>query len=206
MTATPLLCFITDADAPLSVPDQAERAARGGAGWVQLRDKTLDTDAFTDLARAVADRIAPFDARLIINDRVEVAHAIGAYGLHIGQSDGDPRRVRARIGPDAVLGLSIERYDQITTIPPGCIDYLGVGPVRATGSKVDHAPPIGFGGLARIVQDTRLPCLAIGGLTACDAADLRRAGCTGLAVVSAISRAADPRAAARAILDQWSTV
>ncbi len=200
----PPLCFITDADAPLPVPEQAERAARGGAGWIQLRHKTLDDRSFAALARTVAARIAPFGARLIVNDRIEVARAVGAHGLHIGQSDGDPRAARARIGPEAVLGLSVEAEDQLAAIPPDCIDYLGVGPVRKTASKADHAPPLGLGGLARIVRAAGLPCLAIGGLSASDTAALKAAGCAGLAVVSAISRAADPKAAARILLTEWS--
>ncbi|CTQ51247.1 thiamine phosphate synthase [Jannaschia donghaensis] len=200
----PRLCFITDATAALSIVDQAEAAVRGGAGWVQLRHKTLDDVAFTALARELTERIVPLGARLIVNDRVEVAPTVGAHGLHVGQTDGDPRAIRARIGPDAVLGLSVEHHAQIAAIPPGCVDYLGVGPVRATRSKADHATPLGFDQLARIVRDTDLPCIAIGGLTAVDAPALRTAGCAGMAVVSAVSRASDPEAAARAIVDQWS--
>ncbi|MEM7642221.1 MAG: thiamine phosphate synthase [Pseudomonadota bacterium] len=200
----PPLCFVTEAGAPLEVPDQAERAARGGAGWVQLRDKAFGDAAFAELARAVDARIGPLGARLIVNDRVEVARAVGAHGLHIGQSDGDPRAIRNRIGPDLVLGLSIECHDHLAAIPPGCVDYLGVGPVRATASKPGHAPPIGLDGLARIVRSIDLPCMAIGGLGAGDVPALRVAGCAGLAVVSAISRAKDPEAAARAIVNEWT--
>ena len=200
----PRLCFVTDAGAPLSVPDQAERAARGGAGWVQLRHKELDEAAFAELARAVAARLAPMGAGLIVNDRVEAARALGARGVHIGQSDGDPAAVRARIGPDMALGLSVEHEDHLAAIPRGCVTYLGVGPVRATASKPDHAPPIGFDGLTRIAAAAGLPCMAIGGLRAADVAEVRAAGCEGVAVVSAISRAPDPQAAARALLDRWS--
>jgi thiamine-phosphate pyrophosphorylase len=198
----PPLCLVTDAGAPLPVPEQAERAARGGAAWVQLRDKTLDDAGFAALARALIARLAPLGAALIVNDRVEMARAVGAAGLHIGQSDGDPRAARARIGPEAVLGLSIETDAQLGAVP-GCVDYLGVGPVRATGSKPDHATPLGLPGVARIVRAARVPCLAIGGLGAADAPAIRAAGCAGLAVVSAVSRAADPEAAARAILESW---
>lgn len=201
----PPLCFITDAHAPLPIPDQAERAARGGAGWVQLRHKGLDDAAFADLARALMGRLASLGVDLIVNDRIEAARALGARGLHVGQSDGDPAAIRDRIGPDMVLGLSIEHEDQLAAIPPrGRVTYLGVGPVRATGSKADHAPPIGFDGLARISAAAGRPCMAIGGLLAADIPQVRGAGCKGVAVVSAISRAADPQAAARAFLDRWS--
>ncbi len=200
----PSLCFVTDGDAPLSIPDQAERAARGGAAWVQLRHKTLDDASFADLARALIGQLAPLGVEVIINDRTEIARTIGAFGLHIGQSDGDPRAARARIGPGVVLGLSIEAEHQVATVPPGCVDYLGVGPIRATTSKPDHAPPIGWDGLARVAAATDLPCMAIGGLDAADTPRLQKAGARGLAIVSAISRAADPEKAARKILSAWS--
>lgn len=199
----PPLCFITDADAPLPIPEQAEQAARGGAAWVQLRHKTLDDAGFADLARALRLRLDPFGALLILNDRVEVARALGCFGVHVGQSDGDPVRIRDRIGPDAVLGLSIETQAQLATVPGDGITYLGVGPVRATASKSDHAAPLGFNGLANIARATAVPCMAIGGLTVADVADVRRAGCASIAVVSAISRAADPEHAVRGFLEQW---
>ncbi|MBU2866397.1 thiamine phosphate synthase [Pacificibacter marinus] len=200
----PPLCFITDAAAPLPIVDQAEQAARGGAKWVQLRHKTLNDAEFADLARAIAARLDPLGAKLIVNDRVEIARALGCFGVHVGQSDGDPAAIRARIGPDAVLGLSIETQTQLAAIPRDCVTYLGVGPVRATASKPDHASPLGFDGLASIARAISLPSMAIGGLTSVDVADVRRAGCAGIAVVSAISRAAQPDRAARDFLDQWS--
>ncbi len=96
-----------------------------------------------------------------------------------------------------VLGLSVDAEAQVAAIPKGCVTYLGVGPVRVTASKPDHAPPFGFAGLARIAAAAGLPCMAIGGLVADDVAAVRAAGCAGIAVVSVISRAADPQASAR---------
>ncbi|MEM7728786.1 MAG: thiamine phosphate synthase [Pseudomonadota bacterium] len=199
----PPLCFVTDADAPLPIPDQAERAARGGAAWVQLRHKTMDDAGFAELARALRRRLDPLGAQLVLNDRVAVARELGVFGLHVGQSDGDPAAIRAWIGPDMVLGLSIEAESQLAAIPRG-VDYLGVGPVRATPSKADHAAPIGLVGLARIMAAVPAPCMAIGGLSAADVPAVRAAGCEGLAVVSAIARAADPEVAARTIVNAWS--
>lgn len=199
----PALCFITDAGAGVPVPAQARAAAQGGAEWVQLRDKTMDDRAFADLARLLQAELAGLGATLVINDRVELARAIGAKALHIGQSDGDPAQVRARIGPDMVLGLSIETEAQLDAIPAG-VDYLGVGPIHATGSKPDHAPPMGHVGFARIAARTALPCLAIGGITKRDATLVKAAGGAGLAVISAISRAPDMTAAARDLVSAWS--
>ncbi len=200
----PPLCFVTDATAPAPVPAQAIAAAQGGAGWIQLRDKTRSDADLLPLARELKAALVPLGARLIVNDRVEVAVAAGAHGLHIGQGDGDPAAIRARIGPDMILGLSVEQADQLAAVPQG-VDYLGVGPVYATGSKPDHATPIGIDGFAAIAARTALPCIAIGGLTAQDAAALKAAGGHGMAVVSAISRAADMTGAARALCDAWRT-
>lgn len=198
----PPLCFITDAGAPASVPDQALAAARGGAGWVQLRDKVLPDAEFAVLARDLLPRLRAEGAQLVVNDRVDVAIAIGAEVLHVGQSDGNPAEIRRRIGPGMILGLSVETEEHVSAVPD-CVDYLGVGPVYATASKPDHATPIGHTGFAAMVARTGLPCLAIGGITARDAAPVRAAGGAGLAVVSAISRAADMEAAARDLLQAW---
>ncbi|MBU2960361.1 thiamine phosphate synthase [Citreicella sp. C3M06] len=200
----PPLCFITDATAPAPVIEQALAAAAGGAGWVQLRDKTLPDPAFAALARDLMARLAPLGAQLVINDRVAIALAIGAPVLHIGQSDGDPAQIRQRIGPDMILGLSVENEAQLGDVPAG-VDYLGLGPIYATASKPDHAQPIGHGGFARIAARSALPCLAIGGITAQDAAAVKSAGGAGLAVVSAISRAPDMTAAARHLMQSWMT-
>ena len=141
---------------------------------------------------------------LIVNDRVEVALAVGAHGLHIGQGDCDPVAIRRRLPPGMILGLSIETEAQARHVPP-CVDYAGVGPVRATPTKPDHAAPIGFAGLARITALLPMPSFAIGGIRPGDAAALRGAGAVGMAVVSAVTRAADPVAAARALIEEWNT-
>lgn len=197
------VCVITDAEAPLPILEQVEAAARGGADLVQLRHKRLDDGAFAELARAAMTCIAPLGARLIVNDRIAVARAVGAHGLHIGQSDGSPRAARALIGPEMLLGLSIETPEQVHDVPQAGVDYLGVGPIRATPSKPDHAPPMGFAGLAAVTAATPLPCLAIGGLEAGDIEALRTAGAAGLAVVSAVIRSCDPEGATRALLEAW---
>ncbi len=192
---------ITDPDAPLSVLDQARAAARGGAWAVQLRDKTATDAEMVELARALGTELRPLGVRVIVNDRLEVALAAGADGLHIGQSDGDPAKARARLGA-GLLGLSIETVAQCGAIPPG-VDYIGAGPIRATASKADHAEPVGFNGLAEIVARCRVPVVAIGGIGPGDAAAVRRAGAVGMAVVSAVVRAPDPEAATRDLIAEW---
>lgn len=193
---------VTDPGAPLPVMAQARAAARGGAWAVQLRDKTSGDLELVALARALMDELRPLGVRLIVNDRLEVALASGADGLHIGQGDGDPVAARERLAPGAILGLSIDRPAQLAAIPRG-VDYIGAGPVRATATKPDHAAPFGFEGLAGIAARAGVPTIAIGGLGPGDAAALRRAGAAGMAVVSAVVRAADPEAATRALCAEW---
>jgi thiamine-phosphate pyrophosphorylase len=194
---------ITDPDAPLPVAEQALAAARGGAGLIQIRDKRATDAEIAALVMQLMPRIAELGARLIVNDRIEVALRTGAHGLHIGQSDGDVDEVRHRLPQGMLLGLSIETVDQARRIPPG-VDYIGAGPIRATATKPDHAAPIGLDGLAAIVAAARLPTYAIGGIGLGDARAVRAAGAVGLAVVSAITRAPDPQAATAALLAEWN--
>ncbi|NEX46979.1 thiamine phosphate synthase [Pseudotabrizicola algicola] len=193
---------ITDPDAPLPVAQQALAAARGGADLIQIRDKQASDAEFAALVARLLPQITALGARLVVNDRVAVALSCGAHGLHIGQGDGDPLRIRAQMPEGMLLGLSVETEAQARAIPAG-IDYIGAGPVRATASKPDHAPPIGLDGLARIVSAARYPAYAIGGVKSADAAAVRAAGCIGMAVVSAVVRAADPEAATRALCAEW---
>ena len=197
------LYVVTDPDAPLPVPDQVRAAAKGGAQLIQIRDKTATDAEVAALMTALLPEMAALGVSLIVNDRVEVALAVGAHGLHIGQGDGDPVAIRQRLPKGMILGLSVETEDQARLVPP-CVDYAGVGPVRATASKPDHAAPIGFDGLARITALLPMPSYAIGGIKPGDAAAVRGAGAVGMAVVSAVTRAADPVAATRALLSEWN--
>lgn len=195
---------ITDPEAALPVPDQALAAARGGASFVQIRDKRASDEDLAALVARLLPAVAACGAKLVVNDRVEVACATRAHGLHIGQGDGDgdAAAIRKRLPPGMILGLSVETEAQARRLPPG-IDYIGAGPVRATATKPDHAPPVGLEGLARIVAAASLPVYAIGGLGMSDARAVRAAGATGMAVVSAVTRAPDPEAATRALRAAW---
>jgi thiamine-phosphate pyrophosphorylase len=170
-------------------------AVRGGAGVVQLREKNCSTREFVALARSLKARLAPFGTPLIINDRVDVALACGADGVHLGQSDMEYADARRILGPGAIIGVSIERPEQSA---PGA-DYLGVGPIFATPTKPDAAPPWGLEALAAYRRTTRQILIAIGGIHAGNARQVIDAGADGVAVVSAICAAADPEAAARAL-------
>lgn len=193
---------ITDPHAPLPVADQVLAAARGGASLIQIRDKSIPDADLAALVTQLLPQVASLGARLIVNDRVEVAIATGAHGLHIGQGDGDATAIRRRLPEGMILGLSVETITQAERVPPG-VDYIGAGPVRATATKPDHAAPIGFAGLAAIVRAAGLPSYAIGGLAHGDAGAVKGAGAIGMAVVSAITRAPDPKAATAALVAEW---
>lgn len=193
---------ITDPYASLPVIAQAIAAARGGAWAIQLRDKhALDHEMVALGHRLMAD-LRPLGVMLIINDRLDVAAAVDADGLHIGQGDVDPTEARARLGSGKLLGLSVETLAQATVVP-GCVDYIGIGPVLATTTKPDHATPVGMNGLAAIVAKVRVPAFAIGGIGQGDARAIKAAGAVGMAVVSAITRSVDPEAATRTLYEEW---
>lgn len=195
--------LVTDPSARGGVEAMALAAARGGVRVVQLRDKTMADADFVALGRRLTAALAPLGVALIVNDRAHLVREIGAAGAHVGQSDAAVAAARAAIGPDAILGLSVETAAQLAKVDPAAVDYLGVGPIRATATKPDHAPPIGLDGFAAIAAAAPLPAVAIGGVTAADAGAVRGAGGAGLAVVSAITAAENPEAASRALVDAW---
>ncbi|MFO1149667.1 MAG: thiamine phosphate synthase [Alsobacter sp.] len=175
-------------------------AVRGGATLVQLRDKEAGEAELGRQAEALLAALRPLGIPLIINDRPALARAVGADGVHVGQEDGDPRRVRDLVGEAMIVGLSAGTREEFANVPEGgVVDYLGVGPVFATGTKPDHDPPIGVGGLAALVPLAPLPCVAIGGIGLGNAAAVKATGVDGVAIVSAICAAEDPEAAARAL-------
>lgn len=174
-----------------------EAAVRGGATAVQLREKNCCTRDFVELGRALARLLAPLDVPLIVNDRLDVALAIGAAGVHIGQRDMDYAAARRLLGPDAVIGLSIETVEQARAAESLDADYLGVGPVFPTPTKADAAAALGLAGLAQVRAVSRHTLVAIGGIAVGNARQAIDAGADGVAVVSAICAAGDPERAAR---------
>jgi len=193
------LCLVTDRGLAggRSVIDVALAAVRGGATMVQLREKDATTRAFVESARALKAALAPLGVPLAINDRLDVALAVDADGLHVGQDDMPVEAARRLMGPGKFVGLSITALDQALRPDAAAADYLGVGPIYAQSTKSDAAAPLGLDGLRRIRGLTGKPIVAIGGLTPDNSAPVLAAGADGLAVVSAIVAAADPEAAAR---------
>jgi len=174
-----------------------EAAVRGGVTAVQLREKNCHTRDFIQLGRELKKLLAPLHVPLIINDRVDIALAIGADGVHIGQQDMDPESARRILGPDAILGLSIETIEQARAAVSLEVDYLGVGPVFPTATKIDAAPSLGLEALAGARAISRHAIVAIGGIGVENARQVIDSGADGAAVVSAICAADDPERAAR---------
>ncbi|MDR5813112.1 thiamine phosphate synthase [Caballeronia sp. LZ033] len=179
----------------------ARAALEGGATLVQLRAPEWHKRAWFDLARDILPLTRAHGVPFVINDHVDVALAAGADGVHVGQRDLPAGVVRDMLGPDALIGLSVSNLEETAAADAlaGVIDYLGAGPVYATPTKTDASTPCGIDGLAAIRAAARFPTVAIGGIQANNAADVLRARPAGLAVVSALCRAADPRAAAAAL-------
>lgn len=178
-------------------------AVRGGVSVVQLRDKHASDEEMIAQAIRLKALLDEYEVPLIINDRIEVALASGADGLHIGQSDGDPVEARRRLGDDVLIGLSVQTLEQLKAVDVERIDYLGLGPVYATATKPDHAAPLGIEGLTQLVGSSPLPTVAIGGISLTNAGDVMSSGTDGLAVVSALCSAEDPAAAAQQFLAQY---
>lgn len=174
-------------------------AVKGGVTAVQLRDPDADARTLCALGRTIQAQLAGTGVPLIVNDHVDVAVWLGADGVHLGQRDASPTTARRRLGPQACVGLSVSRPEQLAHVPDA-VDHLGVGPVFAQSTKPDADAPLGLGGLSRIVRQSPLPCVAIGGIGVSRAAAVRASGAAGIAVVSAVCGQPDPEAAARSLV------
>lgn len=212
MIADLSLYLVTDPDlcGERGVVETVRQAVDGGVRIVQLRDKTA-TDAETTAQLLELSRVIDGRALLVVNDRLDAALAArkqGARvdGVHLGQGDASVLRAREALGPEALIGLTANNADHLEAVralPPGTVDYLGVGVIRPTTTKPDHPPALGVEGFRALVETTALPCVAIGGVAIDDTERLRDAGAAGLAVVSALCAAADPTATAEAFVRRW---
>lgn len=182
-----------------SLLENVEAAVAGGVTVVQYRFTSGTGRELYTTARALRDLLKPRGVPLIINDRVDLALAVDADGVHVGQSDLPVEVARRLIGPNKLLGLSITSREQLAAIPEDTVDYLGVGPVYPTASKSDAAPALGLENFRHICQTARHPIVAIGGITVENAPPIFAAGAAGVAVVSAFSHAADPATVAHVL-------
>ena len=178
--------------------DVAMAAIAGGATAVQLRAKELEDEDLLPLAEELSARCRAAGVLFVVNDRVDVALASGAGGVHVGQAD-ELDHVRDRVGPGVVLGVSVHDAEQARSAEAAGADYLGVT-VWPTSTKPD-ATPYGLDGVRAVVAATSLPVVGIGGIGPANAAEVLAAGAAGVAVISAVGAAEDPVAATRVLAE-----
>jgi len=181
-----------------TVADVCLEAVQAGVRIVQLRDKQASTRSLVEQARALKASLGPLGARVLINDRVDVALAAGADGVHLGQDDLDLRDARRLLGPAAIVGVSVLTPQQARAAERDGASYLAASPVFGTPTKPEAADTLGLEGLRRL-RAVRLPLVAIGGIKSDNATEVVAAGADGVAVVSAIMAAEDVPAACRAL-------
>lgn len=176
-------------------------AVRGGVAYVQLREKEISTRLFVEEACKIKELLKPYKVPLIINDRVDVALACGADGVHIGQEDMPYEIVRKLMGKSAIIGLSVETWEDVLASQKLDVSYIGVSPIFTTPTKTDTKNPWGLQGLAKIKAFSRHPLVAIGGINESNVEKVVIAGADCIAVVSAICANEHPDKAARRLND-----
>lgn len=196
------LHVLTDARGGLAALEAVSAAAAAGAPVVQVRHKDCTDRALYDFAARVVVICAAYGTACLVNDRVDVALAVGAAGTHLGADDLPVAAVRRVAGPDHLIGGTARNPQQARELVAAGADYLGVGPAYATKTKSGLPDPVGPAGVAAVAGAVDVPVIAIGGVTAGRVAELRAAGAWGVAVVGAVSGAPDPAAATRQLLQE----
>lgn len=179
-----------------------EAAIKGGVSVVQLREKELSTRPFVEEGLLIRELLRSHGIPLIINDRLDIALALDADGVHVGADDMPVKIAKEILGPNKVIGLSINEPSEINQEAIECADYFGISPVFATSTKLDVMAPWELEGLHKARELTDIPLVGIGGINASNAQDVIRAGAHSVAVVSAIVSADDPESATRNLVEQ----
>ena len=185
-----------------TIEASVESALRGGTTVIQLREKDCSSREFYELGLRVKKITERYHAPLIINDRVDIALAVGAAGVHVGQGDLPCKVVREIVGPDMIVGVSAATIDEAVQAEEDGADYLGVGAMYATATKTDTRP-VSMEELLKIRAAVKIPIVVIGGINKQTLGNFKGTGVNGLAVVSAIVAQPDPEAAARELLRMW---
>lgn len=179
-----------------SLYSQVEKALKGGATFIQLREKELDKEHFLEEAREIKELCKKYQVPFVINDNVEIAQEADADGVHVGQTDMEAGDVRAKLGPDKIIGVSVQTVEQALLAQERGADYLGVGAVFPTGSKAD-ADEVSHETLKAICAAVEIPVIAIGGISTDNVRRLSGSGICGIAVISAIFAKKDIENAAK---------
>ena len=176
--------------------EQVEKALKGGATFIQLREKNLDEESFLQEAIEIKELCKKYNVPFVINDNVDIAIKMDADGVHVGQSDMEAGDVRKKLGPDKIIGVSAQTVEQAILAEKHGADYLGVGAVFPTGSK-DDAEDVPLETLKAICEAVSIPVIAIGGITKDNVKELAGSGICGIAVISAIFASKDIEAATK---------
>lgn len=178
-----------------------EAAIKGGATFIQLREKNLDEAHFLEEAKEIKELCKKYQVPFVINDNVDIALAMDADGVHVGQSDMEAGAVREKLGPDKIIGVSAQTVEQALLAEQKGADYLGVGAVFPTGSK-DDAVEVSHETLKAICEAVKIPVIAIGGISTGNVMELSGSGICGIAVISAIFAKPDIESAAKGLKEQ----
>ncbi len=195
------------ADRPLT--DVVAAALRGGGRWFLLREPDLSSPERLSLAKTLAALCAPYGARLFISADLEAAATAQASGIHLPQRLAQPKAIataRARLGPDALIGVSAHSHAEATTAQHAGADYVTLSPVFLTDSKPGYGPALGQDGFRAMSAGLKIPSLALGGIGPETIPDMRTAGAAGVAVMGGVMRAGDPEDVARRLVSTWLDV
>ncbi len=202
-----MLQLITDAPTPQATFEQAVNAMRGGCRWVQVRMKESDEDTLASTVARVCEAAKEFAATVIVDDNVAVAAAThGCAGVHLGKNDMPAAQARAILGPEAIIGVTVNTLEDIMNVDTDIVNYVGMGPYRFTTTKKNLAAVLGCEGYTQILQEARkqgfgLPVVAIGGITLDDIGPLMHTGIDGIAVSGAINKSDNQVEATRLFID-----
>lgn len=201
-----MLQYITNTNCAIPVEDQVAAVLKGGCRWIQLRMKKADDDEVRRVVKLIKPMCERAEAFLILNDRVELAKELEVSGVHIGKEDMSPSQARAILGAGAVIGVTVNTYDDVKRVANCDIDYIGIGPLHHTVTKENLSPVLGVDGIREICRrmkddDITLARVAVGGIEIEDIEPLMRAGVNGVAVSGAIACSDDLVATTRLFLD-----
>ena len=195
---------ITDCTMDLpTLLDSVEKAVKGGITVLQYRAKLKDIPEMLEEVKAIQEIIRPYNVPLIINDYPDVAKVSGADGVHLGQSDMNPKAVREYLGDSFIIGLSVGNQEELKKLDVSVVDYIGVGAVYPTDTKNDAGESIGVEGFADICNRVIIPVVAIGGLTYNNAGAVIEKGADGIAMITEIFRADDIITSTQKIKGLW---
>lgn len=172
--------------------ENIEEACKAGIDWVQLRVKNKSEDEILEIAKQAKEICSRYKAKLIINDYVQIAKKVKAYGVHLGQGDMNPKEAREILGDRPFIGGTANTFEQVVELAQAEVDYIGLGPFRHTETKENLSPVLGIKGISAIlnqmiIEDIQTPIIAIGGIVVEDVFDLQLSGCYGVAIASLIN-------------------